>query len=109
MNHQKNAESFLDDAECSFGEGSMGAGNQYVALAQTHAILAVAEQLRIGNLIALTNAGSNPTDDSAEWGQQDEVRRRAYNGLIDFMEYDHLTTYPVLNPQVAEALGIEQP
>ena len=108
MNHQKNAESFLDDAECSFGEGSMGAGNQYVALAQTHAILAVAEQLRIGNLIALTNSGSNPTDDSAEWGQQDEVRRRAYMGLIYYMENDHLTTCPVLNPEIAEALGIEQ-
>lgn len=105
MNHQKNAESFLDDAECSFGEGSMGAGNQYVALAQTHALLAIAEQLRVGNLIAATNAGFY----AGHGEDQEEVRRRAYMGLVNYMEDGHLTTYPVLNPEVAEALGIEQP
>ena len=106
MNHQKESEKIVNYVEnCGTDDES----TLNVALAQTHALLAVAEQLRIGNLIALTNAGSNPTDDSAEWGQDDEVRKRAYNGLIDFMEYDHLTTYPVLNPQVADALGIEQP
>lgn len=105
MKHQKEAAKIANFVEnCGTDDESP----LNVSLAQTHALLSVAEQLRIGNLIALTNSGSNPTDDSAEWGQQDEVRRRAYNGLIDFMENDHLTTYPVLNPEVAEALGIEQ-
>ena len=104
MNHQKEAEQLLT----AVYDGTVYPDRD-IAVAQTHALLAVAEQLRIGNLIALTNSGSNPTDDSAEWGQQDEVRRRAYNGLVDFMENDRLTTYPVLNPEIAEALGIEQP
>lgn len=97
MNHQEEAAKIIEQV------GSESDLN--VSLAQAHAILAVAEQLRVGNLISATNAGFY----AGRGEDQEEVRRRAYMGLVNYMENDHLTTYPVLNPEVAEVLGIEQP
>lgn len=102
MNHQKEAAKIIEQVK-DYGEvGSESDLN--VSLAQAHALLAIAEQLRVGNLIAATNAGFY----AGHGEDQEEVRRRAYMGLVNYMEDGHLTTYPVLNPEVAEALGIEQ-
>ena len=103
MNHQKDAAEIIEKVE---DYGKVGLESDLnVSLAQAHALLAIAEQLRVGNLIAATNAGSYAGHDE----DQEEVQRLAYMGLINYMEDDHLTTYPVLNPEVAETLGIEQP
>ena len=51
MNHQKDAAKIIEQVE-NYGEvGSESDLN--VSIAQTHAILAVAEQLRVGNLISV--------------------------------------------------------
>lgn len=102
MNHQKEAERILDQMTGIEIRDTFAL--VMASVTQTHAILAVAEQLRIGNLIAATRAGGDLRDDE----MRNELIRRAYSGLIDFMENGHLTTYPVLTPEIAEALGIEQ-
>ena len=103
MNHQTEAAKIIEEVE-DFGEvGSESDLN--VSIAQAHALLAIAEQLRVANLIAATDAGLYAGHDD----DQDEVRRCAYTGLVNYMENGHLTTYPVLDPEIAEALGIEQP
>ncbi len=89
MNHQTEAAKLIEQVK-DYGEvGSESDLN--VSLAQAHAILAVAEQLRIGNLIALGDPhhlhdGSVPT--ATEWMDLEDC--------------------PLL-PEIAEALGIEQP
>jgi hypothetical protein len=89
MNHQKEAAKIIEQVE-NYGEvGSESDLN--VSLAQTHAILAVAEQLRAANLIAL-------------WNAKDES-----NAAAIFDEGQELNwPWGILAAQIAETLGIEQ-
>jgi hypothetical protein len=73
--------------------------------AQTHAILAVAEQLRIANLLAITRA--DPADAPTNTSMPDD----AFKALAEWVDHDdpECGGYPEWRPEVAEALGIEQP
>ena len=104
MNHQKEAANIIEHVK-DYGEvGSESDLN--VALAQTHAILAVAEQLRIGNLIALTQV------DPGSVSQETELPSEVWSHLIGWNYEDDpagMNGRPEFLPQIAEALGIEQP
>ncbi|QCV95659.1 hypothetical protein [Acidipropionibacterium acidipropionici] len=90
MNHQKEAARIIEQVQ-DYGEvGSESDLN--VSLAQAQAILAVADQLRAANLIAL-------------WNAKDESNAAA---IVD--EGQELNwPWGILAAQIAEALGIEQP
>lgn len=71
--------------------------------AQTHATLAVAEQLRIGNMIALAKLAGREED------AHEELAQVAYQALDQFIDWkmtsdDDAMTF--LAPDIAEALGI---
>lgn len=103
MNHQKEAATIIEQVK-DYGEiGSESDLN--VSLAQTHAILAVAEQLRIGNLLAITRA--DPADAPTSTSMPDD----AFKALAEWVDHDDPADggYPEWRPEVAEALGIEQP
>ena len=86
MNHQKEAEK-VDSIDLRTVEAM-----EHVMVAQTHAILAVAEQLRAANLIAIWNAG-HPANTAAIFDEDQELN------------------WPlgILAAKISEALGIEQP
>lgn len=86
MNHQKEAEK-VDSIDLRTVEAM-----EHVMVAQTHAILAVADQLRAANLIAI-------------WNAEDESKTAA------IFDEDQELNWPwgILAAQIAEALGIEQP
>lgn len=86
MNHQKEAKRLLDDVY----ETRQSDAQEILAYAQNHALLAVVEQLRIGNLIALATRAPMS-------GDGDGIRAI----YVDEDEY-------AIRPEVAEALGIEQ-
>lgn len=74
-------------------------------VAQVHATLALAEQQRISNLIALANSHHA----SEAYDDVEEARRQAAYSLIAYKEFDPDTEYPILNPKIAAALGIGEP
>jgi len=86
MNHQKEAEQLLT----AVYDGTVYPDRD-IAVAQTHALLAIAEQLRAANLIAL-------------WNAKDESNAAA------IFDEDQELNWPwgILAAQIAEALGIEQ-
>lgn len=86
MNHQKEAKRLLDDVY----ETRQSDAQEILAYAQNQALLAVVEQLRIGNLIALATRAPMS-------GDGDGIRAI----YVDDDEY-------AIRPEVAEALGIEQ-
>lgn len=86
MNHQKEAKRLLDDVY----ETRKSDAQEILAYAQNQALLAVVEQLRIGNLIALATRAPMS-------GDGDGIRAI----YVDEDEY-------AIRPEVAEALGIEQ-
>ena len=72
------------------------------AAAQVHATLALVEQQRIANLIALANAhhmGEN-YDDTVE------ASREAAYALIHYVQRDPDDEFPRIHPDIAAALGI---
>lgn len=86
MNHQKEAKRLLDDVY----ETRQSDAQEILAYAQNHALLAVVEQLRIGNLIALATRAPMS-------GDGDGIRAI----YVDEDEY-------AIRPEIAEALEIEQ-
>lgn len=82
----KEAKSFLSDAEESAGTSN---GRVLNRLAQTHALIAVAEQLRIANVIQLMNV-------SEDTACIDAIYMTAQGGGWK------------LRPEIAEVLGIEE-
>jgi uncharacterized secreted protein with C-terminal beta-propeller domain len=86
MNHQKEAAK-VDSIDLRTVEAM-----EHVMVAQAHAILAVADQLRAANLIAI-------------WNAKDESNAAA------IFDEDQELNWPwgILAAQIAEALGIEQP
>ena len=76
----------------------------HALIAQTHATLALVEQQRIANLIALANAhhASKSYDDF-------EVARHAtVYALIDYRWHGPDDVRPIVHPNISAALGIEQ-
>ena len=71
-------------------------------LAQAHATLALDEQQRIANLVALANAlhMSEAYDDTTE------ASREAAYALIEYVQIDPDDEHPVIHPDIAAALGI---
>lgn len=87
MNHQKESAKIVNYVEnCGTDEESP----LNVSLAQTHALLAVVEQLRIGNLLALATRAPMS-------GDGDGI-------LAIYVDEDEYA----IRPEIAEALGIEQ-
>ena len=86
MNHQKESERLL----IAVYEGTLYPDRD-IAATQTHALLAVADQLRAANLIAL-------------WNAKDESNAAA------IFDEDQELNWPwgILAAQIAEAMGIEQ-
>ena len=82
----KEAKSFLSDAEESAGTSN---GRVLNHLAQTHALIAVAEQLRIANLVQLMIVSADTTCIDAIYTTVQGGRWK-------------------LRPGIAEALGIEE-
>jgi hypothetical protein len=90
MNHQKEAAKLIEQVK-DYGEAEPES-DLNVSLAQAHAILAIAEQLRVGNLIAIGNAEYKSNADA-------------------IFDEDQELNWPlgILAAQISEALGIEQP
>ena len=72
-------------------------------VAQVHATLAIVEQLRIGNLIALANAYHM----GESFDDTEEARREAAYKLIAYRQLDPDDELPVIAPDIAAALGID--
>ena len=71
-------------------------------VAQVHATLAIVEQLRIGNLIALGYGG-----DEADC---DQARADARAALVNWHAHEdpEMGGWPEIRPDIAAALGIDQ-
>ena len=86
------------EASISLGESHALIG---IARAQVHATLAIVEQLRIGNLIALGYGG-----DEADC---DQARADARVALVEWHAHEdpEMGGWPEIRPEIAAALGIE--
>lgn len=73
--------------------------------AQVHATLALVEQQRIANLIAL--AAALPALEQATDGPEAAAREAAYT-LIEYRQTGPDDEYPVIRGGIAQALGIKQ-
>lgn len=103
--HLDDAEAYANDAHSCRVNGNDERSAQALShaaisaqQAQVHAILAVAEQARIANLIALTALDS-----------YDEIHRVALNALADVTPPENGKGWLCngLNPDIAAALGLE--
>lgn len=82
-----------------------------VAAAQVNATLALVEQQRIANLIALTALSGNA---SIQESSYDEGATLASDGLHGLIEYERTEAtqisdaedHPVIRPEIKEALGL---
>ena len=79
-----------------------GSPSEMLAGAQVHATLAIVEQLRIGNLIALGYGG-----DEADC---DQARADARAALVNWHAHEdpEMGGWPEIRPDIAAALGIDQ-
>ena len=78
-------------------------GYEEADVAQVHATLAIVEQLRIGNIIALANAYHM----GESFDDTEEARREAAYKLIAYRQLDPDDELPVIAPDIAAALGID--
>ena len=78
-----------------------GSPSEMLAGAQVHATLAIAEQLRIGNLIALGYGGDEANCDQA--------RADARAALVNWHAHEdpEMGGWPEIRPDIAAALGID--
>ena len=78
-----------------------GSPSDVLAGAQVHATLAIVEQLRIGNLIALGYGG-----DEADC---DQARADARAALVNWHAHEdpEMGGWPEIRPEIAAALGID--
>lgn len=78
-----------------------GSSSEVLAGAQVNATLAIVEQLRIGNLIALGYGG-----DEADC---DQARADARAALVDWHAHEdpEMGGWPEIRPDIAAALGID--
>lgn len=79
-----------------------GSPSEMLAAAQVNATLAIVEQLRIGNLIALGYGG-----DEADC---DQARANARAALVNWHAHEdpEMGGWPEIRPEIAAALGIDQ-
>ena len=80
-----------------------GYPSEMLARAQVNATLAIVEQLRISNLIALANASHM----SESFDDTEEAQRQAAYKLIAYRKLDPDDELPVIAPDIAAALGID--
>ena len=75
-----------------------GSPSDVLAGAQVHASLAIAEQLRIGNLIALGYGDS-----------EDQARSDARAALVEWHAHEDpaMGGWPEIRPEIAAALGVD--
>ena len=78
-----------------------GYPSEMLARAQIHATLAIVEQLRIGNLIALGYGGDEANCDQA--------RADARAALVNWHAHEdpEMGGWPEIRPEIAAALGID--
>ena len=78
-----------------------GSPSAVLAAAQVNATLAIVEQLRIGNLIALANGDSEAGTDQA--------RSDARVALVEWHAHEdpEMGGWPEIRPDIAAALGID--
>ena len=98
IDHAAEAQRFLAKSTSAWGSPS-----DVLAGAQVHATLAIVEQLRIGNLIALANASHM----GESFDDTEEARREAAYKLIAYCRVDPDDEFPVIAPDIAAALGID--
>ena len=77
----------------------------HALIAQTHATLALVEQQRIANLIALANAHHA----SKSYDDFEVARHAAVYALIDYRWHGPDDVRPIVLPNISAALGIETP
>ena len=107
-NHAAEAQAALDLVAGIWGEDL--AVDELLAGAQVHATLALAEQQRIANLLAM--ASIQEQDFLGDY--VDEIRRSGRHGLVEwvYVPATQVTSedeYPRLRVDVADALGIVAP
>ena len=105
INHVAKACLYIEWAtEWQRGVGSTAATETTHALiAQTHATLALVEQQRIANLIALANAHHA----SKSYDDFEVARHAAVYALIDYRWHGPDDVRPIVHPNISAALGIE--
>ena len=96
IDHAAEAQRFLAKSTSVWGSPS-----EVLAGAQVHATLAIAEQLRISNLIALGYGGDEANCDQA--------RADARAALVNWHAHEdpEMGGWPEIRPEIAAALGID--
>ena len=97
IDHAAEAQRFLAKSTSVWGSPS-----DVLAGAQVHATLAIVEQLRIGNLIALGGYGDSEAG-------TDQARSDARVALVEWHAHEdpEMGGWPEIRPEIAAALGIE--
>ena len=97
IDHAAEAQRFLAKSTSVWGSPS-----DVLAGAQVHATLAIVEQLRIGNLIALGGYGDSEAG-------TDQARSDARAALVEWHAHEdpEMGGWPEIRPEIAAALGIE--
>lgn len=95
-------------------ESTSGAAAVTVAAAQVHATLALVEQQRIANLIALANLAGNSALQESDYDEGATLASDALHALVEYERtpatpYSDPDDHPVIRPDIAAALGIEAP
>lgn len=94
--HVKSAKKWLNDAPVEYRKGNNQRASLCVGIAQVEATLALAEQQRIANLIALAESGRTTVNGA----------RQALGALYDGSIEDG-TAHMLLRSEIAQALGVE--
>lgn len=94
----------IGEATFNYAETDENAGAVVnIVGALTHATLALVEQQRIANLIALANAHHA----SKSYDDFEVARHAAVYALIDYMWHGPDDVHPIVHPNISAALGIE--
>ena len=110
IDHAAKAEEWLADAKRA--EVSLAEAGAFTAIAQVHATLAVAEQLRIRNLIDLAQMRSEVNEVE---GQAESLASEALWALTEMRPVENQSAfeamsgpdeYPAIRPEIKKALGL---
>lgn len=113
IDHAAEARRHIDWAhEQQEREGDMGNAPRDAALiAQVHATLALVEQQRIANLIALTALAGNPSIQESDFDEGAELASAGLHALIEYAptpgtQISGPDEHPVIRADVREGLGL---
>lgn len=104
IDHVAEAREWIDEAPRELFDAGLNAGtperaNLCAQLAQAHAVLALAEQTRLANLISLASCeGDNEALDG--------LRAEAGDALVAWVHHSPDDEHPETRPDIAAALGI---